>query len=118
VGLAVAAFIAAFAPEQQNWFPLAMGVGVAMHIVGDMLTTGGVNLIWPLRIKPPRFLRKVPVISWIWRANGYFSLPVLGDAGSVREWLLLVPVSVYVVLGMGAATFSIGKVAVLALAAL
>lgn len=118
VGITVAGFIAAFAPEQQNWFPLAMGVGVIMHIVGDMLTTGGVNLIWPLRIKPPRFLRKVPVVSWIWRPNGYFSLPVLGDAGSVREWLLLVPVSAYVILGLGAATFSIGKVAVLAVAAL
>ncbi|NKX53589.1 metal-dependent hydrolase [Arthrobacter sp. E918] len=117
VGLSVAAFIAAFAPEQQNWFPTAMGVGVIMHIVGDMLTTGGVNLIWPLRIKPPRFLRRVPVISWIWRPNGYFSLPVLGNAGSVREWLLLVPVSAYVILGMTAATLSIGQVAVLALAA-
>ena len=100
VGLAVGVFITFFAPQEQDWFPLAMGVGVIMHIVGDMLTTGGCNLIWPLKIKPPRAWRRVPVLSWVWKPNGYVAVPILGNAGSWREWLLLVPVSLYVVVGI------------------
>ncbi|GLB67300.1 metal-dependent hydrolase [Arthrobacter mangrovi] len=98
VGIAVAAFITAFAPEHQNWFPLAMAIGVVVHLLGDMVTTGGINLWWPLRIRPPKALRKVPGLRRIWRPNGSFALPLLGNAGSWREWLLLVPVSAYVVL--------------------
>jgi membrane-bound metal-dependent hydrolase YbcI (DUF457 family) len=110
VGIFVAAFITFFAPEQQNWFPLAMGIGVVMHILGDMATTGGVNLAWPLRIKPPRAWRRIPVLRWIWRPNGYFALPILGNAGSWREWLLLIPVSLYVVLVLAGATADLGQV--------
>jgi membrane-bound metal-dependent hydrolase YbcI (DUF457 family) len=103
VGLAVAAFITAFSPEQQNWFPLAMAIGVVVHLLGDMITTGGINLLWPVRIRPPRALRKVPGLRRIWRPSGSFALPLLGNAGSWREWLLLVPVSAYVVLVLAGA---------------
>ena len=37
VGLTAGAFITAFAPEEQFWFPLAVGIGVVVHILGDML---------------------------------------------------------------------------------
>jgi membrane-bound metal-dependent hydrolase YbcI (DUF457 family) len=117
VGLSVAAFIAVYAPEQQNWFPLAMGIGVVMHVLGDMLTTGGVNLLWPLRIKPPKFWRRVPLLNTIWRRNGYFALPLLGNAGSVREWVLLVPVSAYVVILFIGACLDVGHQGLTALGA-
>ncbi|GAB2734417.1 metal-dependent hydrolase [Sinomonas soli] len=109
VGLTLGAFIALFAPQEQGWFPLAMGVGVVVHILGDMLTTGGVNLTWPLTVKPPRAIAKLPVISWMWKPNGYFAVPVLGNAGSWREWLLLVPIGAYAIVGVGATLAGMGK---------
>ncbi|WP_269936430.1 metal-dependent hydrolase [Arthrobacter sp. HY1533] len=106
VGIAVGAFVTMFAPQEEYWFPLAMGLGVAAHIAGDMLTTGGCNLLWPFRIRPPRCLRRVPLVKNIWRPSGNIAIPVLGNAGSVREWLVLVPVSGYVIWAMADAVFA------------
>lgn len=100
VGLTAGAFVTAFAPEEQFWFPVAMGIGVVVHILGDLLTTGGCNPLYPLRLGRPRSLAKVPVVARMWRPNGNIALPVLGNAGSAREWCLLVPVSVYAVGGV------------------
>lgn len=100
LGLAVGAFITFFAPQEQFWFPLAVGLGAAIHILGDILTTGGCNLLWPLSLRPPKVMRKVPLIKSVWKNSGNFSLPILGNAGSWREWLLLIPVSTYVVVGV------------------
>lgn len=61
--------------------PLAIGVGASAHVVGDFLTTRGINPIWPLILKSP-------VPSKIWKKSGYFALPLLGDAGSKREKIL------------------------------
>jgi len=69
---------------------------------------GGVPLLWPIVIKPPKFLRK-SLISGIWRANGAFSIPLLGRAGSRREWLVLIPVSGYAMVGMGAAGWALAQ---------
>lgn len=112
VGLAVGAFITLFAPEEQFWFPLAMGIGVIVHIMGDMMTTGGCNLVWPFTIKPPKVVSNTPVLNRIWMKNGYVSFPVLGNAGSWREWLLLVPISAYAILGAGYALSQMGQSAV------
>lgn len=112
VGLALGAFIALASPEQHWWFPLAMLIGVAVHIAGDMLTTGGCNLAWPLVIKPPKALHQVPlitkelkvgkttVVGAMWQKNGYGGFPILGNAGSWREWVLLIPISAYAIIGM------------------
>ncbi len=63
-----------------GWLPLALAAGVALHLVGDMLTRGGVPLLWP---NPTHF-------SW----------PVLGHTRSHREtafaaglWVALLAVS-------------------------
>ncbi|MEG9246665.1 metal-dependent hydrolase [Arthrobacter sp. Soc17.1.1.1] len=101
VGLTAGAFVTAFAPEEQFWFPLAVGIGVVAHILGDMLTTGGCNPVYPFRLRRPRSLAKVPVVAQVWRPNGNIAVPVLGNAGSLREWCLLVPISLYAVCGMG-----------------
>jgi hypothetical protein len=74
-----------------------------------MITTGGVPLLWPIVIKPPRFLRKLPVINDVWRANGAFSVPLLGRAGSRREWLVLIPVSAYAMVGMCVAAWALAQ---------
>jgi membrane-bound metal-dependent hydrolase YbcI (DUF457 family) len=100
LGLAVGAFITFFAPQEQFWFPLAVGLGATVHILGDMLTTGGCNLMWPLALRPPKFARKIPLLRSVWKRNGNLAVPILGNAGSWREWLLLVPVSAYVVFGL------------------
>ncbi len=106
VGIAVGFFVTFFAPQEEYWFPLAMGLGVMAHIVGDMMTTGGCNLLWPLRIRPPRWWRKLPLLKNYWRPSGNVAVPVLGNAGSVREWMFAVPVSVYVLWAMADVIFS------------
>lgn len=100
IGLGVAAFIALYAPEQQSWFVVCFTLGYGMHLVGDFLTTGGLPLLWPWVPKPPRWWRKVPLLKSLWSRGGYLALPLLGNAGSLREWLLLVPVTMYVGYGI------------------
>lgn len=78
-----------------DWLPQAIGVGFLMHLVGDFMTTGGLPLVWPLSVKPPQSLHHVPVLSSIWKPNGYMALPVLGDTGSVREGILASVMAAY-----------------------
>lgn len=105
--LVMAGLVTWFAPHQWTWLPVSMLVGVVVHIVGDLMTTGGVPLLWPLVIKPPKFVRRVPLIRGIWRPNGALSIPILGRAGSRREWLMLIPVSAYAMVGMTMAGWSL-----------
>ncbi len=104
--LLMAGLVTWFAPHQWSWLPLSMLAGVMVHIVGDLVTTGGVPLLWPVVIKPPKLLRKVPVLNDVWKANGALSIPLLGKAGSRREWLVLIPVSGYAMVGMCTAAWS------------
>ncbi|MDP5228709.1 MULTISPECIES: metal-dependent hydrolase [Arthrobacter] len=105
VGILVGGFIALAAPQEEGWFPQAMFLGVAAHIVGDALTVGGVNLLWPLSLRPPKAFRKIPVLASVWSQGGYMAVPLLGKAGSFREWLLLVPVSLYTVWALGTTVY-------------
>ncbi|MBF0722157.1 metal-dependent hydrolase [Sanguibacter inulinus] len=87
--------VLAWAPEQLEWLPQAVLVGFVVHLVGDLVTTGGLPLLWPFLVKPPRRLRKAPVLRRIWLANGYVALPVLGRTGSAREQALTAVLSLY-----------------------
>lgn len=69
--------------------PWAVLTGAAAHIVGDALTTRGVNPFWPATLKPV-------VASKLWRKSGYMALPILGDAGSARENFLTAVLTVYI----------------------
>lgn len=100
VSVPAGAFVALFAPDEQYWFVLAMLLGTATHIAGDLLTVGGCNLIWPVRFRAPRRIRRVPLVRHVWKRSGRLSLPVLGTAGSWREWLLCVPISAYAFIGI------------------
>lgn len=108
--LTMAGLVTWFAPHQWIWLPVSMLTGVLVHIVGDMITTGGVPLLWPVVIKPPKVLRKLPLLKNVWRANGAFSIPLLGRAGSRREWFVLIPVSAYAMIGMFGAALDLAEV--------
>ncbi|MEH0110573.1 metal-dependent hydrolase [Tersicoccus sp. MR15.9] len=109
IGLAAGTLIALAAPEQRTWFVTAVTLGVLVHIAGDMLTTGGVNLVWPFTIKPPKVLSGIPVLKECWKENGYLAFPVLGNAGSWREWLMLVPISAYAIFGIGTVLVALSR---------
>ncbi|GIJ00250.1 LexA-binding, inner membrane-associated putative hydrolase [Sediminihabitans luteus] len=97
----LAVLIALLAPEEWNWMPFAVALGCIVHILGDVLTTGGCPLLWPIEIKSPRWVRRNRFLGSIWKSGGGFALPILGDAGSVREWIVMTPVSIYAVFGVG-----------------
>ncbi|WP_159794597.1 metal-dependent hydrolase [Puerhibacterium puerhi] len=100
VGLAV--LVAAFAPEEWYWMPFCVGLGCLVHLLGDLLTTRGVPLLWPVRIRSPRWVRRrALVLDDLWTPRGNVSVPLLGDAGSWREWVVMTPVSLYAVVGVG-----------------
>ena len=70
-------------------------IGVIVHLIGDMLTVGGVPLLWPWIPKPSKALQATPVLNRMWMRNGYMAVPVLGRTGSIREWFLFVILSGY-----------------------
>jgi membrane-bound metal-dependent hydrolase YbcI (DUF457 family) len=107
--LTMAGLVTWFAPHQWTWLPVSMLTGVLVHIVGDMITTGGVPLLWPIVVKPPKVLRKLPLLRNVWRSNGAFSIPLLGRAGSRREWFVLIPVSAYAIIGMFGALLALAR---------
>lgn len=109
VGLAFGLFTVFAAPQQQVWLPFAMAVGMIVHILGDLLTVEGCNLAWPFEIRPPKVVSAIPILRDCWHSNGYMAIPILGHAGSVREWMFLVPVSLYAIIGVGTALVGLGR---------
>lgn len=99
----LAGLVALFAPEEWYWMPFCVGLGCAVHVLGDLLTTRGVPLLWPLRFRSPRWVRRHRwlVFDDVWRSGGNLAVPLLGDAGSWREWVVMTPVSLYAVVGVG-----------------
>lgn len=77
-----------FAPDQMWWLPMAVGIGCVTHVLGDALTTQGVPLLWPFTPTPT-------IPSPLWRENGYMAVPILGTAGSLREWGFVLAINVY-----------------------
>lgn len=91
VGIVAALMIAVIAPDTAFWLPAAVAVGCVTHLVGDLLTTDGIPFpTWPLVAKPPKGLA-----SDVWQSSGDVALPILGDAGSKREWLLCTVLTAY-----------------------
>ena len=113
--LVLAALVAVFAPEEWYWMPFCVGLGGLVHLLGDLLTTNGIPLLWPIRFRSPRWVRKHRALPFddVWRAGGNVSVPLLGDAGSWREWLVMTPVSIYAVVGVAWAALDLVGVNVL-----
>ncbi len=87
--VSLAAIVVIFAADNWVWFPAAVAVGYAAHLIGDFITTGGIPVMWPVVIKPPKWWRKSPILSDVWKASGSLSVPLLGNAGSAREKVLV-----------------------------
>lgn len=93
-GAVTAILLSMLMPESALWLPLCVTLGYAVHLLGDMLTIGGVPLLWPLKPKPPKIMQ-APLLSKVWQRNGFFAVPVLGTTGSPLETLLSLAMGAY-----------------------
>lgn len=109
VGLLMAGAVLLWAPSEFAWLPVCIGLGFAVHLLGDALTIEGVPFLWPLNPKSPKFIQAVPIVRTMWKPNGYFAVPVLGHAGSWREWLFTIPLTLYTLWGVGASVVLLTK---------
>ena len=100
IGVALAAIITLYAPGQWDWFVVCFTLGYGIHLLGDLLTDRGLPLFWPFLPRPPRAWSRVPLLDALWSTGGSVAVPVLGNAGSIREWLVLIPVTAYVGYGV------------------
>lgn len=67
-------------PEQWIWLPFAVSIGHFSHLVADSLTTARVQ--------------------WFWPSERKFGLPLIGDAGSVRETYFSIALTILYVLAV------------------
>lgn len=88
ISIALASAVAWYAPGNAWWLPTSVGMGVAVHIIGDVLTVGGVKVLWPF-------------------TTTNFSVPVLGKTGSWKEWIVGIAFSLYAVYGLGSSALGI-----------
>jgi len=95
IGIAAAVAMMWFFPDEFGWLPACIGVGYLAHLVGDTLTTGGVPWLWPVMMKRPAALRRAPIVPYLWPRRGCFALPLLGNAGSRREWAFSVVLAIF-----------------------
>ncbi|GHD13719.1 metal-dependent hydrolase [Zhihengliuella salsuginis] len=100
VGVVCGLAVAFFSSADPRWFVTAVGLGAIVHLAGDFLTVGGINPLWPVRIRRPRALRNAPLLRTVWRPSGHVALPLLGTTGSWREWIVSIPVAAYAVVGL------------------
>ncbi|WHF24661.1 hypothetical protein QJS66_11130 [Kocuria rhizophila] len=87
-------------PEHPHWFVVAVDRVRRAHC--DLLTTQGIHPPWPLRLPPPLPASPQPAALVV-------RLPRLGNAGSGREILPPVPVTLYAVAGAAPAPRSRGR---------
>jgi len=62
VGAGAAALVALWAPAEFTRLPVCIGLGFAVHLVGDALTAEGIPLLWPLNPRPPKPITRTPVL--------------------------------------------------------
>ena len=105
-GGAVGAAVAFLAPEQSAWLPWCIGVGYLVHLLGDLLTAGGVPLLWPIRVTPPKAWQETPILNTLWLPGGRVAIPILGTTGSWREQILFLCLGAYVLWGVAAESIS------------
>ena len=84
LGTGLAAAASWFVQGMLSWLPACVALGYAVHLAGDILTVGGVPLLWPLMVRLPAPLEGSPLAP----SRGFFALPLLGRTGSLRESLL------------------------------
>ena len=108
LGLLAGMAVFVYASDSTIWFPLAVALGYLAHIAGDALTVQGIPpLLWPISIKPPRWWRRTELLNDVWKGNGYIAIPVLGSAGSKREYVLAILLGTYCCYGVGVVIFGL-----------
>lgn len=105
LSIGITALLVFLVPSWLEWMPLAMVVGCIVHLIGDFITTDGINLLWPIKIKPPRTWVNTPILNGIWKPNGNLALPILGNAGSTFEWVFCGGVTLYTLWLLGSVAF-------------
>jgi len=93
-GFAIATAVLLWSPQQIAWLSVAITLGYVVHLLRDGLTTAGMPRLWPWHPRPPLWWQGIPILDTIWKPNGYFAPPVLGNVGSFREWLLCGSISI------------------------
>jgi membrane-bound metal-dependent hydrolase YbcI (DUF457 family) len=93
VGIALGVVVGLYPPAHEWWFPIAVFTGVVAHLVGDLLTTRGIHLLYPLRIP-------LPLPRALYKNRSFLAVPLLGNAGSAGELVLLAPVTVFALAGL------------------
>lgn len=93
VGILLGTVVALHPPAHDLWFVYAVGLGCAVHMLGDMVTTQGIHLLWPLRIP-------LPLPGALYRNRSFLRFPVLGRAGSGLEIAVLTPITLYALTGL------------------
>ncbi|WP_083713229.1 metal-dependent hydrolase [Brachybacterium sp. P6-10-X1] len=92
IGIGAGLLVGVAAPATSVWLPAAIGLGALVHLLGDLVTTDGIPFpTWPLVLKPSERSS-----SPLWQADGDVAVPILGNAGSAREWALCAVLSLYV----------------------
>lgn len=104
----VVAGVLTVAPDQLAWLPTSVMIGVIVHLLGDLITTGGIPLLWPWAPKPPRVISAIPGMRRVWKPSGNLALPVLGNAGSAREWVLCTGLCAYLLYALAATVGGLG----------
>ncbi|MGN7187014.1 metal-dependent hydrolase [Microbacterium enclense] len=102
IGVAISAAVCLLWPAFLPLLPAIVAIGVWSHLVSDCATRGGIPAFWPAKIAGPRW-----VPDWFWGKNGYIALPILGNTGSWREWLVGFPISIYALWGVGASMYAL-----------
>ncbi|MFI7483584.1 metal-dependent hydrolase [Kocuria sp. M1R5S2] len=92
-GIGLGAVVGLHPPAHEWWFPAAVGTGVVVHVLGDLVTTRGVHLLYPLRAP-------LPLPRSVYRNRSFVAVPLLGNAGSVAELALLAPVTLFALTGL------------------
>ena len=93
VGIALGVVVGLYPPAHEWWFPIAVCTGVVAHLAGDLLTTRGIHLLYPLRIP-------LPLPRALYKNRSFLAVPLLGNAGSAGELVLLAPVTVFALAGL------------------
>ena len=99
VGIGLGVLVGLHPPAHEWWFAIAVGTGVLAHLAGDLLTTQGIHLLYPLRVP-------LPLPRTLYKGRSFVALPLLGNAGSASELVLLAPITAFVLAGLGLALFA------------
>lgn len=104
-GIGLGAVVGLYPPAHEWWFPAAVGTGVLAHLAGDLVTTRGIHVLHPLRVP-------LPLPRSVYRNRAFLSVPLLGNAGSAAELVVLAPITAFALAGLWGALAAVTGTAV------